>query len=354
MQLAPQNLEKWSHEAPALLESAAIDQVPAIMKRDPATDHCVQFSAGWCRIHQHYGSDFLGDACHFYPRINRALNDTVLTALALSCPEAARLMLYGDAPFSLQPHEALRQPFFLTNYLPEGVSPEAALAVHQRFVEEGGDTTRTAERNLMHVSTVARAMEQMNPGQWAEAVPFYFTMAEGRLPTPEAHPHDLIHLVQALCGLVLASQATNRPALMALLARMQEAVGMRIGADGALEVLADAPARGIALLHKARAREEALQPVLRRYLQSQLAQAMFPHAGLGGNLSERLTILAVRFATFRLALLTGDGSPASVIETAYVLARFMDHLADPTLSLAIYRETGWVREARLRGLLGDA
>jgi len=35
------------------------------------------------------------------------------------------------------------------------------------------------------------------------------------------------------------------------------------------------------------------------------------------------------------------------------LSRFLDHLADPTLSIKIYQEVGWLREARLRSLIGD-
>jgi hypothetical protein len=35
------------------------------------------------------------------------------------------------------------------------------------------------------------------------------------------------------------------------------------------------------------------------------------------------------------------------------LARFLDHLADPTFSLMAYEEAGWHKEGRLRGLIGD-
>ena len=100
-----------------------------------------------------------------------------------------------------------------------------------------------------------------------------------------------------------------------------------------------------------------LQPVLRRFLQAQLSQALFPYAGLGETLSERVVIIGVRLATFKLALaahaLQGAPSSEEVVRIAYTLARFLDHLADPALSRAMYRETGWTRDARLRGLLGD-
>jgi hypothetical protein len=358
MQLAPENIARYEAEAPALLESVTSGEAAFIMKRDPHTDYCVQFDAGWCRIHRDYGDAFLGDACHFYPRITRALNDVLVTSIALSCPEAARLSLCEEGGFSLGPREAQRQPFLLNNYLPGDVAPEAALATHERFLAEAANPAFTAERNLMRLSSVARALAHQPPAQWDDASRFYFTMAEGRLPQAEPSVHDPIHLVQALTGLVQASKATSRPALMALLARMQDAVGIAIADDGAMTVLPDAAERMLRLMHCLRDAASTVQPVLMRYVQAQLSQALFPYAGLGNNVVERLTILAVRTATFKLALgaAAGEGAldDARIVDVAYTLSRFMDHLADATLSLAIYGETGWVREARLRGLLGDA
>lgn len=41
-----------------------------------------------------------------------------------------------------------------------------------------------------------------------------------------------------------------------------------------------------------------------------------------------------------------------MVEIIQILSRFCDHLADATLSLKIYSETGWVRESRLRAIVG--
>jgi hypothetical protein len=86
--------------------------------------------------------------------------------------------------------------------------------------------------------------------------------------------------------------------------------------------------------------------------------ALFPFAGLGTTLEERTTIIGVRFAIVKLALMaeakTCGGVPdeAAVIRIVQSLSRFLDHLADPTLSLQIFHEAGWVRAARLKALLG--
>jgi hypothetical protein len=94
--------------------------------------------------------------------------------------------------------------------------------------------------------------------------------------------------------------------------------------------------------------------MLRRYLQAQLAQALFPFSGFGESLTGRITVIGVRYATLKLALATLGEAPAmdEVVAVVQTLSRFMDHLGDPTLSLQIYQETGWVREPRLRALIG--
>jgi hypothetical protein len=44
---------------------------------------------------------------------------------------------------------------------------------------------------------------------------------------------------------------------------------------------------------------------------------------------------------------------AQVVRIVQSLSRVLDHLADPELSLKIYEEPGWLREPRLRALMGD-
>ena len=98
-------------------------------------------------------------------------------------------------------------------------------------------------------------------------------------------------------------------------------------------------------------------PMLRRWLQMQISLALYPYAGLGASLSERITIIGVRLATIKIALLSNCSikgallSPDVVVRIVQSLSRFLDHLSDPAFSLSIYTETGWTREERMRGLL---
>ncbi len=358
MQLTSDTIEKFRAQAPELLDAVTSGEAEFIMKRDPVTDYCVKFDTGLCSIHRDYGPEFLGDACHFYPRVTRSLNEQVVTSIALSCPEAARIMLHGDDPFSLTPREELRVPFSLRNYLPESLEPDAALELHEIFVREAGNEQFTAERNAMRLMMVARALEMQPHAQWLAAAKFYFTIADSRIPVGEANAADPAHIAQALIGLILASAASNRPKLMEIARDMQPALGIRIDeATSALHVEPDAPQKTLQLLALWKNMQGTMQPLMRRYLQAQISQAMFPLAGLGSTMCERMLIIAVRFATYKQALMVEAGKEGGTpnaqtsVNIAYHLARFLDHLADPTLSLAIYSEVGWTRDARLTALL---
>ncbi|MFZ4541704.1 MAG: flagellin lysine-N-methylase [Rickettsiales bacterium] len=354
MQLTAETVEQYRAEAPELL--AAVDNTPAglIMKRDPATGGCVRLDGGSCSTHRDYGDRFLGDACHFFPRVTRALGTTVMTSVSLSCPEAARLMLFTEDAFGFSERQEVRTPYSLRNYLPDGMSEEGAVAIHHAFLNLMGDANVTAEHSVMRVNAVARAIAMQPMSAWVDAVPLYIMMADGRIPAAEPAPADLFNLVHALRGLIGASE-DKRASLHAVVDAMAMMLGIAFNEAGALSLAEDASARGVRALAIMRAQAPILQPILRRYLQAQMAVAHFPFAGFGTTLAERASIIGVRFATMKLGLATLGESPeaSDIIRVVQTISRFMDHLGDPALSLQIYQETCWLREPRLRALIGD-
>lgn len=54
----------------------------------------VQDGSGLCRVHAQLGESALPVTCRQYPRYNQTVNGHTETALALSCPEAVRLVLF--------------------------------------------------------------------------------------------------------------------------------------------------------------------------------------------------------------------------------------------------------------------
>ncbi len=368
MQLDETTLRRYETTAPELLDAVVLQEVPegsvlpaAIMRRDPESDACVKYESGWCGIHAARGTDYLGDACHFYPRVVRRLGqgeDTTFTmTMTLSCPEAARLMLLGDAPLTWTEWSPERLPHTMRDYAPEGVTGEAALELHaavQRFVAEAPSTTEA----LLVLLEAARSLQGFPPDQWPGALPMALKFAPARVPPAQPQENDPLNLALALAGLFSAAGKANHPRLRPIVERMGSLLAAEISwaplgimASGqSTDRLAQLPAR----MHKL---GDWVGPFFRRWLAAQLNMAMFPFAGFGDTLPDRVAILGVRMATLALALLArdevggGDLSPQEAVIDAQALSRFLDHLAEPEFSVKIYGETGWLGTARLRGLL---
>jgi lysine-N-methylase len=62
----------------------------------PAPSHTCPFLAAdqWCSIHKEYGPSYLSPICDSYPRMQGSIEGMTEKPLHLSCPEAARLVLF--------------------------------------------------------------------------------------------------------------------------------------------------------------------------------------------------------------------------------------------------------------------
>ncbi len=361
MQLDEDTRSKYQREAPELLDAVTTGEAEWIMKRDPATDYCVKFENGWCGIQKSLGAEFLGDACHFFPRITRSLGDTHIMTAALSCPEVARLALLESKGLTHHESHTDRLPYSLTDYLPADLTEADALAVHRMLLEAASDESTSPERIMARLGSVARSLEMLSTSSWPSALGFYLKQADSRLPTPQEDPADPFHLLHALVGLLSAAKPSARPRLEQTITEMEAALHTTVNRDTLRLDTQDSSLSTYHWLRHAWQTEWAahFSPLLRRWIQTQLAASLFPFAGLGVTLSERITILTVRYATVRLALMSAchahNAIPpeAEALRAIQSIARFLDHLADPALSLSIYTEAGWTLEARARALLGD-
>lgn len=358
MQVDSQTVERYREQAPELLDAVTTGEAEHIMRRDPETDYCVKFDQGWCGIHRDRGTDFLGDACHFFPRVTRQLGDVSLQTASLSCPEVVRLVTSSEDPFAFSDIEASRVPNSLADYLPEGVSYGEALTTHRVFLDALDQEHLPAERFLARLQVTAQSLQVIDVASWPMAAGFYLGHADGRLQEVEFQAADQFNLLHALVGLIGASKKTNRPRLQRVLDAMTNALGVTFDAQGAIHLSEDSGAKLSQVLTEWESHEAGWRPFFRRWVQAQLSVACFPFAGFGYTLEDRATILAVRFATLKLAMMCwhavhGVVNKEDAVLIVQSLARFLDHLADPSLSLAIYKETGWVKNSRLRALLCD-
>lgn len=354
----------YRHEAPELEEALDHTAVGTVMRRDCTSDTCVKLTAGLCGIQKQYGTAFVNDSCHFYPRITRRLGAELHMSAFLSCPSIARLALFGERPFVHSGHRVERLPNKVRDILPEGLTPKEGASVIEGFLALAGDPTSSPERAMVRIACVAQSLQHQPPARWAEATPFLIDSVEDRLATAEADAADPHRLLLALAVLAHAAQHPSGERFQETFRTMEKALAVRLEPSSfALMRLPgpvgpdDAYPRLRELWQDAAPR---MAPVLHRWLQAEIDSSAFPHAGLGSNPAERATILGIRFATVRLALMShvaDDGTPPdpdTIVRVVQSLARLLDHLAEPELSLSIYREAGWHREARLRGLLDDA
>lgn len=360
MQVDPATQQRYVERAPELMQSVTGEGDNAVMRRDSATDYCVKFDGGLCGIQKQYGTDFLGDACHFYPRVTREIGDAALVTATLSCPEIARLALLGDNPFTLVESRMERIPQSIHNYLPEHLNATQALSVHDAFLATALSENISPERAFMRIFMVAQSLEKLSPASWPEAVPFYLENAEARLQPADERDTDPFYLLQALCGLVAAAKKVGNERLMQTIGEMEKALHVTMRWETlAIASLPDSSHAAHMLAQEWQEKHAAhYAPILRRYLAAQLSLAFFPFAGFGDTLAERVSIIGVRFATIRLALMSAAhvhsrlGS-VDMIRVIQSLSRFMDHLADAEFSLKIYDETGWLQPRRMRALVGD-
>jgi lysine-N-methylase len=358
MQLDDATYETYQTKAPELLDAVeAAEESPWIMRKDKRTTYCVKFENGLCGIHKKYGDSFLGDACHFYPRATRTLGDQTLMTATLSCPEVARLALFDTKPFAWHEAKVDRLPHGLKDYLPEKLSGEQSRVVHEAFLKACEDEG-SAEQILARIASVARSMAMLDQASWPQAIPFYLRMADGRLPVPQTNINDPFNLLHALMGLIVATQKPMSDRLRQTVSDMERMLAVTLDWQTTQMQTSEQSA---ASYQQARTMWDLhsphYQPLLKRYLQMQLSVSLFPFSGLGGAPAERMTIIGVRLATLRLALMAahqahGDLLPQdTIVRVVQSLSRFLDHLGDAAYSLAIYKETGWDQEARLRGLL---
>lgn len=271
-----------------------------------------------------------------------------------SCPQVVRLMLSLEDAFADVETTTDRLPQSLKNYAPEGMSHEAALAVHRAFLNVALDESIAPEAALARISNVARRVSMLDPNTLDQSVLLYLRLAASGIPAQENHPADAFNLLHALCGLIVASHKPVSPRLARTITDMEAALHAKLDWEKVQIGLAGDSGEALAKIisnwdqnHYAHA--------LRRYLAMQLSLGLFPFAGLGNDAAERITIIGVRFATIKLALasahaLYGRLSEEEMVRVIQSLSRFLDHLGSATYSLVIYHETGWTKEARLLGL----
>lgn len=359
MQVDSATVEKYRQTTADLFAAIEADvTADFIMKKDLQTGYCVKFADGKCGVQIAYGETMLGDACYFYPRITRMLGDVAVMTATMSCPEIARIALFEDDGAEFVEADFLRLPTTIRNILPDEIMQEDSLVIHKAFIDACNDEKASVEQIFCRINSVANSLQLLAKKDWAGAVPMYFRFADGRIPTPQTNINDSFNLLHALCGLIVASKKSANTRLAAVISDIEKSLDAKLDWKNILIATTDNSLSAYNNLQQLwqNKMQKKYQPLLKKWLSTQLSASLFPFAGLGETPNQRATIIGVRLATIKLALtasynIMGELADAEIVKIVQSLSRFLEHLSDSAFSLQIYAEAGWDKEARISGLL---
>ena len=125
---------KWKNHSPELLN--LVEKENNILKCNKEGD-CIKLKNGICTIHRDLGEEFLSHTCKTYPRNIVSVNGNFYMSLLLSCPEAARLVLFEDDNYVTQrSEEFIKQRNDEYNYFGGNSATEIELyKIYKDFVQ---------------------------------------------------------------------------------------------------------------------------------------------------------------------------------------------------------------------------
>lgn len=310
---------------------------------------------GLCRIQTEYGVELLPHTCASYPRIVHSIDGIEEKALALSCPEAARLVLLD--PWLFAPIQPLAipptPPDSLYNPRREDNPPERDgsllswfWSIRECILALVRNRSYELWQRLFLLGIFCRRLDGIAEGEFSIAVPaflceFEASIASGRLRTAieamETLPADnalQLQVVLKLAGMLLKHSNT--------LPRFSECVraftaGIGNGPGATFESLA---------AHYALAHDRFYAPffdrhphILENYLINTMVRCQFPlregmRAGARPSLAHEYALLTAQFALMKGLLIGVTGchreafSPEHVVHTVQAASRHFEHHPD--------------------------
>ncbi len=279
-----------------------------------------------CRIHAELGPQMLSYACATYPRIVHEFGDLKETALALSCPEAARLVLLNS---DLLDHGLYGTPCGGSS---EGIKPLPPdfLEIRRSVLALIRLRSYPLWQRMFLLGLLCRRLDSIARGELNRSVPgfladFKTAVETGSLrPAMETLPVDRaaqLDVVLRLAGLMLhRSNVSHR--FSESVAAFTSGIGNRPGAT--LESLT----RQYALAH-----DLSFEPFFRRhphilenYLVNTIVRCQFPFGckgmkpGAVPNRAQEFAKLTAQFALVRGLLIGVAGFHGAAFSTAHVIS----------------------------------
>ncbi len=297
----------------------------AIIRTD-ATNHCPLLTPDrLCRIHAELGPEMLSYTCSAYPRIVHEFGGIRLTALALSCPEAARLLLL--TPDLLNPGSE-PCPTDIAGESTKPIPPDF-LAIRQSVLWLVRLRSYPLWQRMFLLGLLCRRLDSIARGELDSTVQrflagFKTAVETGSLrPAMETLPVDRaaqLDIVLRLAGLML-HRSNVSPRFSASVQAFTSGIGNGPGAT--LE----------SLTHQyAQAHDRYFEPffqqhphILENYLVNTIVRCQFPFGckgmkpGAVPNRTQEFAKLAAQFALIRGLLIGVAGFHGAPFSTAHVV-----------------------------------
>jgi lysine-N-methylase len=291
-----------------------------------------------CRIQSEAGESFLSYTCATYPRIVASVDGVVETSLALSCPEAARIVLL--TPDLLGPGTRDRTP--AGNDAQQDGSPQAwFLAIREVALAVVRNRAYALWQRMFLLGVFCRRLDSIARGELQGSIPgfladFEAAVASGALrASMETLPVDRkaqLDVVLRLAGLML-HKSNVRPRFVECIQAFTAGIGNGPGAT--LDSLG---------AHYAFAHDRHFAPffsrhphILENYLMNTIVRRQFPfgkeglRAGSTVDKSREFAMLSAQFALMRGLLIGVAGhrgaafSTAHVVHTVQAASKHFDH-----------------------------
>lgn len=231
-------IEPAPAQAAASRPDAPLSSTPPAMMRMKEDGRCPMFTDDRrCTIHAQLGEDFLPGVCASFPRVQRQLGPVTETALALSCPEAARLVLLGKTLLS----RSQRSASLLSSALPTQSNSSGSPSDAPPWYAEIRSTTLAliTSRNLpiwerlYCLCLLCHRLDSIESGQIRDDIPDYLAAVRSSA-TPGAHaaqikslpfdPEAQLDAVLRLSGLML-HRSTVTPRFAQCIAAFTSGIG---------------------------------------------------------------------------------------------------------------------------------
>ena len=296
-----------------------------------------------CRIHAELGEEFLCQTCATYPRIHSSIDNLEETALSLSCPEAARVVLLDE---ELARRTMAADHAMTWNENAEGAPIEYFWPIRELTVALVLDRQYALWQRIFLLGTLCRRLDAVKRGElrrnMAEVLlDFSSAVAEGGLRAAmERIPADTV--LQLDMVLQLAGLCRDRTMVSArfveCLERFKRGIGFGAGAaqtNATLEALAgcygEAHRRWFAPFFAANPH------ILENYLVNAIFRRQFPFGTKDGKVAtepetgREFALLATQFALIQGLLIGVAGCRreafchADVIHTVQAASKHFEH-----------------------------